>query len=67
MEIPTLEQYISDEVFLALIISISLIDIFANTLALYPVIGPIAESISESALEGIQILLVVIFGGRKYV
>ena len=45
---------------LALIVLLSVLDIFANVLSLIPLIGDLMETISESILEAIQILLATI-------
>lgn len=64
-EIPQLAEYIPDWLFLVLLVGISLVDIFANSLSVVPVLGTFASVVSESALEGMQILLVILFGGRQ--
>ena len=42
------------------VIILSIIDIGLNSVSLIPVIGDILETTSETVIEGIQILLVVI-------
>jgi len=65
-EIPQIQNYIPDWIYLVLLIGISLVDIFANSLSVVPVLGTFASVVSESALEGMQILLVILFGGKKF-
>lgn len=65
--VKSIKTMISDEMFIALIIGISLLDIFANSMSAVPVLGTLAAAVSESALEGIQIILVLLFGGKAKV
>lgn len=48
-------------ILLIFLIGLSLLDIFLNTLSLIPVLGNILETLSETVIESIQIVLVLIW------
>jgi len=62
VELPSLNEYLPKPVLIGLIIVISVMDIYANVLSVVPVVGTFASAVSESALEGIQVLLVLVLG-----
>jgi len=51
---------IGEIVLIILIIGLSALDLFANTISLVPVIGDLIETFSETILEVLQILLTIL-------
>ncbi|MCD4759811.1 hypothetical protein K8R33_02905 [archaeon] len=47
---------------MGLIILVSIIDLFANSISLIPVLGDVLETMSETILEFIQIVLASLLG-----